>query len=138
MPAEHRWISQEPPILYIDLTGAKGSAEYLESNRKTCALLDTIERPAVVIIDFSRRRYFSGQYVQTANQMKLDHPNMRWMIFLGSQFALDLFLAYTHNFRQVSFQWAYAATFDEALELAHGFLAGKPPPPPAVSGPEWN
>ena len=117
MPIECEWMNEGKTVLYIGLSGKLEAEDFLDSDVKTCAMLDSVDHPVDVIIDYTRQVYFSAKYVDTSSKMTLDHKHMRSVIFLGNKLAWELFDVYVTQYQGVAFRYAYAATMEKAYEL---------------------
>jgi hypothetical protein len=126
MPVEPQWIDQEKTLIYITLEGKLDGNDFLNADPEISALLDSVDHPVDIIIDYSAQVYFSPDYAATTGQIKgMEHVNIRSVIFVGNRLAWELFNLYTQQFRDVAFKYAYAPTFEEGRALVRSSRDGK-------------
>lgn len=117
MPIERKWMDENHRVIYIRLDGKVTAEDFLDSDKQTCAMFDSVDHVVDVIIDYTGQVYFSHDYVDTTNKMTLDHPHMRSVIFIGNKLGWELFDLYVAQYKEVSFRYTYAPKLEDALEL---------------------
>ena len=139
MPITREWLDQDKTILYLRLQGKLKAEDFFDSDDKTIAMLDSVDHPVDLIVDYTGQHFFTPDYVQTSDQMTLIHKNMRLVIFLGNKLAWELFDLYSRRYdKALSFSYTYAQTLEQALEIINDIRAGKRPISYRPDSPDWN
>jgi hypothetical protein len=133
MPIELQWMDQAKTLVCARLEGRLEAEDFRQSDAKMCEMLDSVDHSVDAIADYSHQFYFAPSYVETTKALvSTTRPNLRFVVFVGSRMAWDLFEAYVALYGEFRFKSAYAETLETAYEVlrqARLDEAHRPPSP---------
>jgi hypothetical protein len=131
MTIEVSWGNPEHTVIHMNFVPGWTYEEVLTAMNDMADMLDTVQRPVVVIGDLRTSRFAPNLSVSTYKRIAetrfLSHPNLARFCLLGVQtYVRMLVITFGKLFPKAYVKFRMVETVEEALQYLHPSKASKP------------